>query len=259
MELIKTTKNPIVVAGKIDFSIGEIKKEVASLLEKKDVIITSDSLKETKKEMADLNKLATHLDDIRKKVKKEYLKPLADFEDEIKEIVSQIKDTRAGLDSQVKKFESEKKEEIKEIIKSFVDDLYVLNSIPEEYHMLDPDKYVKLSAVSASGKVTKATATAIEGDVAKILLEIEKDKQKKLEEQVKLQQIKSEAVLEFIQNNKASEPKPEEAKDEPADSKGLVEIVYKVKAPIDMPDEEVYEKVKDLIVAGKIKHEVRRV
>ncbi|HBI2062103.1 TPA: DUF1351 domain-containing protein, partial [Enterococcus faecalis] len=60
---------------------------------------------EAKKARADLNKVATLLDDQRKAVKNQYNKPLKDFEKKIKKYMSQIEDVSDEINKNIQAYE----------------------------------------------------------------------------------------------------------------------------------------------------------
>ena len=248
-ELVLKT-NVEIIPGKIVVKgLPEIREEIKKIAETFKVVISEDQVKDAKKDAAKLNKLAKALDDKRKEVKKAYEAPLKEFETQMKELVAEIKEARAFLDSQIKKYEAERKEVIKDKIAEYIKALYELHAVPEEYQILEPEKYTKLTAISKSGNITKTTALEIENDLNKILLQIQEDKQKELEEKAKIEEIKKEAIEEFI--------KKQGPQTSNLSGKVVWEIVYEVKADVDMDKVLLAEKTKELICSGKIKPKLR--
>ena len=259
MNLIKNNNFSVdVVPGKIEVvGFEKIKEGVSELIKKYDgLIVGPDQVKDVKKELANLNKVAKAIDDKRKEIKKEFEKPLKEFEAQIKELVIEIKEVRSNLDMQVKKYEEERKNEIKKVIENYLNDLYELNNIPEGFRNISVDEFVKLTAVSASGNVTKQTALAIESEINKLLLKIKEAEEEKLKKQLEIEKIKKEAVEEFVSKKKEKSDKIEEVKE--SEDKIIFEIVYKVKAPTSISKDELVAKVFPLIKEEKIKPEVRR-
>lgn len=81
-------------------------------------VYTNDTITEAKKDRANLNKLATAIDDKRKEMKALYLAPYEQFEAEAKELVNMIKTVSAEIDAQVKAYDEFRKQEKLVFIKS---------------------------------------------------------------------------------------------------------------------------------------------
>lgn len=98
--------------GIINFNYNEIK---AALVEKmelyKDAQFTEDSKNIAKKEIAALRNIKSAIDEKRKTVKNECLKPYADFEEKAKELMRIIDEPINLIDSQVKAFDEKRKQE----------------------------------------------------------------------------------------------------------------------------------------------------
>ena len=81
--------------------------------------ITEDNTKERKADLATLRKIRKAVDDKRKEIKKEYNKPLDDFENEVKAVLEVIDKPISMIDGKLKLFEENriaaKKEHIKEL------------------------------------------------------------------------------------------------------------------------------------------------
>ena len=86
--IIKFTTAP----GTVDENIASVKSQVESWLEDFNDLenMTDDQIPELKKRLADLRKGKTIIEDERKRIKKEYLNPLDDFEKKVKTITVQI-------------------------------------------------------------------------------------------------------------------------------------------------------------------------
>jgi hypothetical protein len=115
------------------------KELIANYAEKyKNLIFSDDEIKNAKKTNAELNASFTLIEDIRKKNKNEYLKPLEAFEEKIKELTNIIKEPINQIDEQIKKYENKFKEEKKEMIveyfnsKNLFKDLIKIESIWNE-------------------------------------------------------------------------------------------------------------------------------
>ncbi|WP_352416114.1 DUF1351 domain-containing protein [Oscillibacter ruminantium] len=123
MELIMTTDLEKSLPQKIDFNYDAIKSELSEKLERyNNLVVTKDSISAAKKDKAALNKLKTALEDRRKEVKKDCLRPYEDFEKKIKELVGMIDAPVLAIDGQIKAFDEIKKAEKRADIQGFYAD-----------------------------------------------------------------------------------------------------------------------------------------
>lgn len=96
----------------ISFNYDQLKVELANKLTfYKGLSYSEDEIRTAKADRATLNKLREAIENRRKEVKKEYLKPCEAFETKIKEIVAMIDEPILLIDGQVKAFENKVKEE----------------------------------------------------------------------------------------------------------------------------------------------------
>lgn len=92
--------------GEIKANLPELKSWVETQLENyKGLVFTEDTVKSAKETRATLNKLIKAIDDEKKRVKKQYLTPLDDFETEVKQILNLISDVNSGIGNQITYFE----------------------------------------------------------------------------------------------------------------------------------------------------------
>jgi len=122
MELIIKERNQV---DNIEFNYPELKKELSDSLAKYKGITYDDSaIKLAKKERASLNNLKKAIDEKRKEIKKECLKPYEDFEMKVKEILNMIDKPTLEIDTQIKNYEEkiklEKKLEVEKLIKEVI-------------------------------------------------------------------------------------------------------------------------------------------
>lgn len=125
LELRIDTDLQTALPAEIGFNFDELKSELAERLEHYNgLIVTEDSIKEAKADRAKLNKLRTAIDTRRKDIKKQYLKPYADFEGKIKELTLLIDEPIKAIDTQLDSYEERRKEakleKIKDVYESLV-------------------------------------------------------------------------------------------------------------------------------------------
>lgn len=121
MNKLMKIENIEVVQGIIKFpEYKKLKKEAADVAEfVKNIKVDEENIKESKKLLAAINKSISKLEDKRKAVKSEIIKPYTDFETQVKEIVTIVKNADEIVRTQVKDLEEEerqkKAEDLREI------------------------------------------------------------------------------------------------------------------------------------------------
>lgn len=101
--------------GKFLTHITWNKDELKAYIEKKvadyqNLVYTDDTIKEAKKDRADLNKLKKQISDRRIEVKKAVMAPYTEFETDVKEVLELIEQPINQIDAQIKAYESDQKE-----------------------------------------------------------------------------------------------------------------------------------------------------
>lgn len=120
MEFVMNTDLEKSLPQKIDFNYEALKSELADKLKYYNgLVVTEDSIRDAKGDKAALNKLKTALDDRRKDIKREYLRPFEEFEGKVKELVGMIDAPVQAIDGQIKAFDEQKKAEKKTEIETF--------------------------------------------------------------------------------------------------------------------------------------------
>lgn len=96
----------------IQWNNEELKTAIAAKMEDyKGLVFTEETIKEGKKDRADLNKLRTAIDNERKRVKKLCMDPYNKFEQQVKEVLGLIDEPIRLIDAQIKEVDLAKKEE----------------------------------------------------------------------------------------------------------------------------------------------------
>lgn len=120
MELILKTDVRGLVPEIIEFNYEELQAQLGERLEKyRTLVVAEDGIKAAKSDRAALNKLRTALEDSRKEVKADCLRPYESFEVKIKALTGMIDVAIRNIDTQVKGFEEAKKQEKRAEIEAF--------------------------------------------------------------------------------------------------------------------------------------------
>lgn len=104
--------------GKLAINYDEFKAELLVQLEQfKGLVVTENAISEAKSKRAGLNKVAKIIDDRKKELKKEFLKPYELVDTQAKELIGLINEVNSAIDFQIKEFEElEKNTKKNEII-----------------------------------------------------------------------------------------------------------------------------------------------
>lgn len=108
----------------IDWNHEELKTALRSQLEVyKNLVVTPDAIKSAKSDRANLNKLATAVEEYRKDVKRRCLEPYNELEAKCKELVGIIREPIEAIDGQVKAFEDKEKQDKYDALKAYYDSI----------------------------------------------------------------------------------------------------------------------------------------
>lgn len=111
---IKVEQKPGVITANFD----EIKEALAvQMTAYEDYTVTEEGIVEAKKDVATLRKIRTAIDDRRKEIKKEFSKPLTDFETEVKDMLAIIDKPINLINGKLDEFETARKEEKRKHLK----------------------------------------------------------------------------------------------------------------------------------------------
>lgn len=235
------------VPGKLVINYEELKTALSVELEKyKGLVVTENQITEAKSTRAKLNKVKEAIEDRRKELKKEYLKPYEIVEKQAKELVGMIDEVSSNIANQIKEFEEKEKEAKKiEIANLWVKLGYNKITVDKIWN----EKWLnKTFALSNIKEEMQAQIDDIEGDLNAIKELCGEDKQKCLTLQSKylrtldFQQVLSEynaeteAAKKIIAEEKAvkAEQEPitvvsEEPQEEVEVQTEVQEAIYEIK------------------------------
>lgn len=104
----------------IESNYLELKEEISKRLEKYRGLVYFDTeITLAKKDRAALNKLKTALENRRKEIKAQCLRPYEKFEAQIKDLVSMLEEVSGEIDIQVKAYDQQQKEKKRQEIEAF--------------------------------------------------------------------------------------------------------------------------------------------
>lgn len=122
MELIISTDLTKINPHEIKFNKDELKAELSANLEKyKGLVVTEDTIPDAKEVRAKVNKVASAINDEKKRVKKIMSEPVTRFENDVKELLAMCESVSSAIDVQIKAFEEEAKAAKKTALKKAFD------------------------------------------------------------------------------------------------------------------------------------------
>ena len=136
--------------GNITFDVSKLKKDITNAIKPYEkLVVTEDGLSEAKGMRAKLNKLEKAINDKKIEVKKDYLEPYTQFENEVKEIIGIIRQGTLNIDTQVKSYEEQAKVDKKEDIKKFYESIAIYKV---DFDKLFDEKWLNSSVNEKSWK-----------------------------------------------------------------------------------------------------------
>lgn len=171
LEKFEVDYQPSTIEIKNESALAEMVESTATYYES--LVFTDDNIPEAKKARADLNKIATLLDDQRKAVKRSYNEPLKSFEDKIKAYSNRIKSVGDGIKESIDEYESEQVRIRMGKINQLVDEMLDSHQlVPTDLAQLEiPKSWYTQSAFTKKGEPTKKTVEEVHGKLGYIALE----------------------------------------------------------------------------------------
>ena len=170
MELIVTYEAKTVENQLLKTNFNEIKARVIGEVQKYSLNVTEENIPQAKQVMANFNKVKAEISDRYKVFIDKFSAPINQLKAEKKEIEEIISNGRGKIADAVASFENAKLETIANDIR-----LYAKNLCDEKnlnFERINISDLIKLSAVTQSGSLTKATKEAIEAKIQALENEI---------------------------------------------------------------------------------------
>ena len=175
-ELTNVTDKLVFKPAEISFDDTDIKKNLVELKRKYgDLVVSESNLKDSKRTATMLNGIANELDNARKSVKKEYNKPLKEFEGKVNDVRDEVKELRQNIVDQVGVFEEKEKMKRKDAILT-----EIREEIAPNYNISD-DELEKISSEFKPdwwGKKTYPKKQRLE-EIATLFTQFNKEKEQR--------------------------------------------------------------------------------
>jgi len=147
-----------------------VRAQLEADLEKYNVVVTADTLKESKALATKLNKVKIEIAIRRKEEIAKVSGPLKEFEAQVKTLESMCEDGRQGILEQVRAFESIRLEHIQRDLDALLQETCKVQGLEKEFQTASIDDLVKLGAFTAGGHLTKGAKDAVLAKVGECLL-----------------------------------------------------------------------------------------
>lgn len=139
----------------IQVNFEDMKEALSDTMENyKGIIVTEDGLSACKAEQKQLASIRTKIDNYRKEKKKEMSKPITEFENQCKELITLVEKAEKPIKEGIKVFDDKKREEKKQKALDFIKESVETHRLNEKYasKLIVLDKYMNLSASVKSVK-----------------------------------------------------------------------------------------------------------
>lgn len=252
--------------GTIECNFDEIREALAVQMSAyTGQTVTEDTIPDFKTQLATLRKIRTAVDDRRKTVKKNFMKPYDDFDTEVKKLLAEIDKPISEIDTQLKMFEEDrrikKREHIQTLYSEAVgeyDKFLPLSKIynPKWENVSYKDSDIKydisemLVKVKTDLSAIKSLNSEIEDSVIETYIRFNNDLSKAIERNSQYLADKQKVVEKAKEVQKE---KPVEATPAMKQLSDMVEMVQTVKFTVSKAD---FEQVKELLEFSNIKYQI---
>ncbi len=164
-----TTVKPVLLESQpavIKFNFDELNENVDKLLADYDNVVTADTVKSSKKQMAELNKFKKSIADAMKEAKAIVTAPVTEADAQVKSIIARFDEARTKIDAQVKSYEDEDKIAVLEKLEEERAMLWESEGVREEFRKCDVSGMVTLGGLTGKGALTSAKFREVQAAVA---------------------------------------------------------------------------------------------
>lgn len=150
----------------VEFNFEEAKKALDARLEKyNSLVITQETLKDGKKIPTEINKIKKHIDELRKNKVTELSVHIKQFDQDMKSLAEKCEVLRQPLLDQIKVFEDKTRETVEGLLTECRAWLFEQHGVTEEFYKAEFDDLIKVSALTAGGKLTKSAKDTLQNRV----------------------------------------------------------------------------------------------
>lgn len=148
--------------GRVEVNYEEIKAHLEQEVARYDIVVTADTVKDSKKLATELNKTATELDRRMKAAIDEARAPIDAAHEQRKELVGICKEGRRKILEQVERYEEQTREKARSLLSYRRAEQWLGQGVNEEFQCAEYEDLVKITAVTATGNLSKAARDEID-------------------------------------------------------------------------------------------------
>lgn len=153
------------VPAVIDTNYEAVRTQLEAEIAKYDIVVTVDTVKDAKALATKLNKLKGEIASRRKEEVAKASEPVRAFEEKVKSLEAMCEDGRQRILSQVSSFEQVTLRTAQKELAVYLLECYQKQKIDSEYQTVKMDDLVKISALTATGNLTKAAKESVSARV----------------------------------------------------------------------------------------------
>ena len=153
---------PAAIDANFDALDARVEELIAGYAEARYDLTSSDEIKQTKRDRTYLNGIAKEIDERRKAVKREYMRPLEDFEARANAITAKVKKASSNIKEQLDEAEERRKDRAYGILKDYYEDLAGMLAPVVPYERIHDEKWLNKTFGEMKAKA------AIDEKVAKV-------------------------------------------------------------------------------------------
>lgn len=153
---------PAAIDANFDALDARVEELIAGYAEARYDLTDSDEIKQAKRDRTYLNGIAKEIDERRKAVKREYMRPLDDFEARANAITAKAKKASANIKEQLDEAEERRKDRAYAILKEYYEDLAGMLAPVVPYERIHDEKWLNKTFGEMKAKA------AIDEKVAKV-------------------------------------------------------------------------------------------
>lgn len=133
---------PAAIDANFDALDARVEELIAGYAEARYDLTDSDEIKQAKRDRKYLNGIAKEIDERRKAVKREYMRPLDDFEARANAITAKVKKASANIKEQLDEAEERRKDRAYAILKEYYEDLAGMLAPVVPYERIHDEKWL---------------------------------------------------------------------------------------------------------------------
>lgn len=161
-DLIRVETKPVLLS--VNFE--ELKQYLATELQKYEILVTADTVKDAKALATELNATKRHMDAVLKEAIATASEPIKKVDNDRKELIAMCEEGRQNLLGQVKRFEDETRELARKLLNDYLHERWKELQVQDEFRKAAVDDLAIVSAVTGKGALAASGKRGVDDRVA---------------------------------------------------------------------------------------------